>query len=197
MPLSEGESKKKMGRILSALLIAFVVGFDQITKYFAEKNLADASVSVIPNVFSFDLTYNKGIAWGLLKDQRWVFLSLSTVAIIGIGVLYFYIKKQHPLLRLSLGFILGGGIGNMIDRIFNPKGVVDFIKTDFMDFPYFNVADSFITVGAIMFAVYLIFYDRKQEKPLVFDKPLKEAASEDSEDSEDDDDDITDDGLSN
>ncbi len=175
-----------MARVLSALLILAVVAFDQITKYFAEKCL-DTAVSVIPNVFSFQLTYNTGMAWGLLKDQRWVFLSLSTVAIIGIGVLYFAIKKQHILLRLSIGFILGGGIGNMIDRIFNPNGVVDFIKTDFMDFPLFNVADSFITVGGVMFAVYLLFYDRKQEKPLVFDK----TAVPDEDDDSDDNDDVT------
>ncbi len=172
-----------MARLLSALLIAFVVGFDQITKYLAEKHLAEA-VSVIPGLFSFQLTYNTGMAWGLLKDQRWVFLSLSTVAIIGIGVLYFAIKKQHILLRLSIGFILGGGIGNMIDRIFNPNGVVDFIKTDFMDFPLFNVADSFITIGAVMFAVYLLFYDKKQEKPLIFDKAVKYEDEDDNSDDE-------------
>ncbi len=183
-----------MARLISALIIVFVVVFDQITKYFAEARLVlGEPVSVIPNLFSFQLSYNRGMAWGLLDEdnQRWVFLSLSTVAIIGIGVLYFKTKKQHPLLRTSIGFILGGGIGNMIDRIFIPEGVVDFIKTDFMDFPIFNVADSFVTIGAVMFAVYLIFYDKKQEQPLVFDKGKQntgepEITDEDSSDDSDD-----------
>ncbi len=169
-----------MARLLSALLVAFIVGFDQITKYLAVAHCEDA-VTVIPHLFSFELTYNTGMAWGLLKDQRWVFLSLSTVAIIGIGIIYFAIKEQHILFRLSLGFILGGGIGNMIDRIFNERGVVDFIRTDFMDFPYFNVADSFITVGGVLIAVYLIIYDKKQPKPLIFDGAKDDEETEDEE----------------
>ncbi len=176
-----------MARLLSALLVAFIVGFDQISKYLAVEHCADA-VTVIPKLFSFELTYNTGMAWGLLQDQRWVFLSLSTVAIIGIGVIYFAIKEQHILFRVSLGFILGGGIGNMIDRIFNEKGVVDFIRTDFIDFPYFNVADSFITIGGVMLAVYLIFLDKKQPKPLVFDGASDEDEAVESDVVEDDDD---------
>ena len=94
---------------------------------------------------------------------------------------YRFIKKPHPLLTLSIGFILGGGIGNMIDRIFRDDGgVIDFFRTDFMDFPIFNVADIFITVGGFLLAFYALFYDKKQEFPVIFEKKAeaKEVSSD-------------------
>ena len=163
--------KRLFWYIAGALIIIGVVALDQISKELAVAYLKDtSSVSLIDGVVSFAYTTNTGMAWGMLKDHPWVFKSISTVAIVGFAVVYFAVKEQHVLFRLSAGFVIGGGIGNMIDRLFRPEGgVVDFIRTDFMDFPIFNVADSFITVGAIMLVVYFVFYDSKQPKPLLFE----------------------------
>ena len=164
--------KRLIWYITGAFIILFVVALDQISKELVVANLKDKdAVSVIKGVVSFDYTTNTGMAWGMLKEHRWVFMSISTVAILGFATVYFAVKEQHPLFRLSAGFVIGGGIGNMIDRLFRPEGgVVDFIRTDFISFPSFNVADSFITVGVVMLMVYFLFLDHKQQKPLIFDE---------------------------
>lgn len=167
--------------LYGALLILAVVALDQISKELVIAHLRGTEgVSLIDGVLSFDYTTNTGMAWGMLKDHRWVFMSLSTVAILGFLVVYFAVREQHILFRLSAGFVIGGGIGNMIDRIFRTDGgVVDFIKTDFMDFPSFNVADAFITVGAVLLMVYFFFYDAKQSRPLLMDGGRKGRVKED------------------
>ncbi len=167
--------KRLLWYIVGALIILGVVAFDQITKELVLAHIKGGDpVTVIPGVISFVYSTNTGMAWGMLAEHRWVFMSISTVSILGFAVIYFVIKEQHLLFRLSAGFVIGGGIGNMIDRIFRPNGgVVDFIKTDFVDFPIFNVADSFITVGVGLLLIYFLFLDHKQPKPLLLDEKKK------------------------
>lgn len=159
--------------MICAITILCVVLADQLSKWLVLENL-DETVTVIPHILSFEYATNTGMAWGMLKDHRWVFMTLSVVAIALFAFLYYKIKNPHPLLTLSIGFVLGGGVGNMIDRIFRPQGgVIDFFRTDFMDFPIFNVADIFITVGGALLVIYVLFYDKKQENPVVFEKKEK------------------------
>lgn len=144
--------------MIIALIVFLIVIFDQASKYFADSFLKGAeSVSVIPGILSFHYHENKGAAWGILADQRWVFLIISTIAIIGISVYLFCTRKEKFsfLFRLSLAFFIGGGIGNMIDRVALGY-VIDFIQFDFFDFPIFNVADSFITIGAFLMLLHLL-----------------------------------------
>lgn len=166
------KSKKLFWYLGGLALILGVVVLDQISKELVLASLKGKDAfTLIPGVLSFDYTVNTGMAWGLLKDQRWVFMSLSIVAILGFSIVYFAVKEQHPLFRVSAGFVIGGGVANMIDRVFRKDGgVIDFIRTDFIDFPSFNVADSFITVGVIMLMVYFVFLDHKQPRPLLFDE---------------------------
>ena len=163
-----------------------VVVLDQLTKLIVRLSMdVDERICFIPHIMNFTYVENDGAAFGMLDDARWVFLVASTVTIV---VIVWFLHKhgsRHPLLTTSLSFILGGGIGNMIDRLFvtNAKGeyvVTDFLETAFMKFAVFNVADSFITVGAILLGVYVIFIEPKVEKR------IKEAekASNDDEDSE-------------
>lgn len=144
--------------MLQTLVIIFVVLFDQITKYFAKLYLLDGpKVEMIPHVISLQYHENEGAAWGMLADHRWVFMSLSTIAILAIIAFLIWTRKQNnPLfLNLSLCFFAGGGIGNMIDRIFLGY-VVDFLNFEFIDFPIFNIADSFISIGAVFIVIYLV-----------------------------------------
>ena len=152
------------------VLIASIVFLDQISKFLVIIYLKNVgSVSVIPGILRFTYVENDGAAFGMLDDHRWVFMLLSTVAIIGLLI---YLWKQPPaslLCRISLAFLVGGGIGNMIDRCLYGY-VVDFI--DFCAFPklwmwVFNVADSFGTVGTFMLMYYLIasmIEDYRREK---------------------------------
>lgn len=139
-----------------ALLIIIL---DQLTKYLVKSNLSmGQSVPVIKNFFSITLIKNFGIGFGMLNipAARWI-LVFAAIVIIGI-ILYYYKQipdKYLPLVAASL--VLGGAIGNIIDRILLGF-VVDFL--DFTIWPAFNVADSAVTIGAVC----LIFYFWKEKK---------------------------------
>jgi signal peptidase II len=138
-------------------IIAAVITVDQVSKILVLRFLYEDQISVIPGILNFTYVENDGMAFGLLADHRWVFLICS---VIGIGLLGFYLfrytKKWLP--RTALALVVGGGIGNMIDRI-SLGFVVDFI--DFCAFPklwywVFNVADAAVCVGAGLFMLDLV-----------------------------------------
>ncbi len=149
--------------LLNILIIILCIAADQITKLYAEANLKDIStLPIIENIFHFTYVENKGAAFGMLADHRWVFMILSVV---GIAAIFAYLAATKPKswwMRLALCFIVGGGIGNMIDRV--ARGyVIDFIDCRFIDFYVFNVADSFVCVGCAMFVIAVII-DEIQER---------------------------------
>lgn len=150
--------------MLAAIIAIFAVIADQITKYLVVANFELYEVKpFIPYVMSLKYTQNRGAAFSMLSNHRWVFMILSTVAM---GLMIYVLVKEyrrHPLLNISLAMVLGGGIGNMIDRV-RLEYVVDFFRFDFVDFAIFNVADCFITVGAVLMMVYIIFFEPKVEK---------------------------------
>lgn len=150
---------------------------DQITKYIVVENIElRGTVPFIPGFMSFYHTRNTGAAFSMFSDQRWVFMVFSFISM---GLIIFILIKEykrHKLLNIALAMVLGGGIGNMIDRI-RFEYVVDFFKTEFMDFAVFNVADCFITVGAVLLGVYVIFFEPKVEKRLKAEKEALAAAS--------------------
>ena len=161
------------------LIMAGVVALDQITKVIVLRTIpVGESVDLIPGVFRFTHIKNPGAAFGILENNRWVFIVISLVAV---AVMIGYLVKFRPKngwLYAPLCMIAGGGLGNMIDRLFYfEKGssfgnglVVDFL--DFCAFPrlwhwVFNVADAFVVVGAGILFVYLILdivKDIKAEK---------------------------------
>jgi signal peptidase II len=134
---------------ITALLVLVI---DQLTKYFVKANLTlSESVPVINNFFHITLIQNFGISFGMLNVSalRWIFV-IITIIIIGL-ILYYYkqIKKQFPLICAAL--ILGGALGNLMDRILLGF-IVDFI--DFRIWPAFNIADMAITIGVIALIIY-------------------------------------------
>ena len=144
--------------MIETLIIILITIFDQLSKYFVNLHLKNAdAMEAIPNLLSFQYHENRGAAWGMLADHRWVFMIISTVAIIAIIAYLIWTRKNKDslLFRVSLCFFAGGGIGNMIDRVVLGY-VIDFLRFDFIDFPIFNVADSFITVGAVLMILNLI-----------------------------------------
>ena len=150
--------------VLCIVLAGIVVVLDQITKLLVVGHIAEyASAEGIPFLFRLTYVKNTGAAFGMLTNHRWVFLVFSVVAMAAI-LLYLWKSKPRSLLtRLALGMILGGGIGNMIDRI-RLGYVVDFIDLSFMKFAIFNVADSFVTVGCVLLFVYLILETVKEKR---------------------------------
>lgn len=148
------------------LITAGVILLDQITKILALQNLAPVgSLPLWKNVLHLTYVENTGAAFGMLKDHRWVFLVISTVALGGMIVYMFLNKTKHPLETTAVAFIVGGGIGNMIDRL--TRGfVVDFV--DVKCIPHwnyiFNVADIFVCVGCGLFILYVLLFEAKSKK---------------------------------
>ncbi len=158
---------------------ALSVVVDQITKVLAVKYLADGPVTVIPGVLNFTYVENDGMALGLMDDQRWIFMTLSTVAIVGLTVYMIGWRPKSKFACAALALIIGGGVGNMIDRFFytgiqgdtiGEKVVRDFIDVRMFGelWPWvFNVADSCVCVGGAMlflWCVISIFKEAKAEK---------------------------------
>ena len=139
-------------------LSALVVVLDQVTKYLAETLLVmHQPVSVLPS-FNFMLTYNTGAAFSFLAGaggwQRWLFLGLGSLVSIGLIVWLRRLEPGDKWLAAALALILGGAVGNLIDRAWLGQ-VIDFIQLyyDRWYWPAFNVADSAITVGAVLLIV--------------------------------------------
>lgn len=153
---------KKIKPFLIYLAVSVLcVLLDLLTKHFAVKHLKGGEdIRILPHLINLTYVENRGAAWGMLADKRWVFMVISSIAIVLMIFIMYKFADQSKGFCIPLSLIVGGGIGNMIDRVF--KGyVVDFLQFDFFkSFPVFNVADSFITVSSFAVCIYLIFFDK-------------------------------------
>ena len=149
--------------IISALILAL----DQLSKFLINLNfLPGQSYPVIRNVFHLTLVHNTGAAFGLFAGKAVFFILISVTAIILILVALKKTAGGSALLKVGLAMILGGAIGNLIDRV-RLGFVVDFL--DFRIWPVFNLADTTITLGAGLLAVYI--FRRKGEPNSLPDRP--------------------------
>ena len=157
------KNNKWFKRLVSLGAVILGVLADALTKLLAVKRLkGEDPVPFIRGVLRFSYVENRGAAWGMLSDHRWVFMLFSAVAIVVIVI--YLIRRDPPIsLFLSLSLILSGGIGNMIDRTFRGY-VVDFIEFYLFEFPVFNVADSLVVVGAGLLIVWLIADTVREQK---------------------------------
>lgn len=159
------------------IIIIIIAGIllDQLTKiYFASILEPGESITVIKNVLNFTYVENKGAAFGMLDGARYFFIAVTVLTCAALG--WWLIKnknKTHKLMGISCAMIISGGIGNLIDRIFLGS-VRDFIEFN-INFAIFNVADSFVTVGAILLGVYILFIHDK------YVQQLKDEAAADAE----------------
>ncbi|KOS62354.1 MULTISPECIES: signal peptidase II [Lysinibacillus] len=149
-------------------LAAFVVLLDQWTKWLIVKNMElKERISVWDPWFGILSHRNRGAAWGMLEGQMWLF-SIVTIGVI-CAILYFYHKeaKGKPIFQVGLMFLLGGAIGNFIDRLFRGE-VVDFVNVLIpvinYDFPIFNIADAALTIAVVILMIGLIVEDKKEKK---------------------------------
>ena len=157
------------------VVIVASVFADQLTKQLVVNFLdREEPFDVIEGVFRFSYVENRGAAFGMLDDHRWVFMIVSTLAIVGIIFYMWKFCRDSKLLCLGLSLIVGGGIGNMIDRCFRGS-VVDFIDVDFIDFYVFNVADMFVCVGCGLMILYIIISEIKEAKAKKAEKELSDA----------------------
>lgn len=159
MSIRAGKEKEGLTHTLFFILALIVLVFDQGTKLIAARCLTGGhSIPIIKGFLNLTLVHNTGSAFGFFKNQQ-TFLILITFISIGLLIVFcFWCTKKEMLSKIALGLILGGALGNLADRVIRGY-VVDFIECYYKSFswPAFNVADSSITVGAILVGFYLLF----------------------------------------
>lgn len=139
------QESKTILNLVFVINAIFVLFFDQLTKYIIIKNVAlNESIEVIPNILMITHIKNTGAAFGLFQNNINIFIVISVIAIVLIIILKIKFNINSYFYHFSLGFILGGALGNLVDRFLFGE-VTDFIN--FIYYPVFNVADSFIVIG--------------------------------------------------
>ena len=151
-------------QFLYLFISLFVVLADQGLKNYIASNYTVGEVhQIIPGILSFNYLQNDGAAWNILTGQMWLFYAISVIAIAVCLYFLFNKKYKNALFDVGLALVLGGIIGNFIDRL-HLKYVVDMLQLDFINFNIFNIADSAITTGVLIIFIYLIFFADKDDK---------------------------------
>ncbi|PFL83217.1 signal peptidase II [Bacillus cereus] len=148
------------------VIALFVIAIDQISKWLIVKNMElGTSIPIIDNVLYITSHRNRGAAWGVLENKMWFFYIITVVFVVFI---VFYMKKYaktDKLLGISLSLILGGAIGNFIDRVFRQE-VVDFIHVYIFsyNYPVFNIADSALCIGVVLIIIQTLLEGKKAKE---------------------------------
>ena|SRR3989338_3311065 len=136
------------------VIVFAILSLDQLSKFIITRCLSqNQSIPLIQGIFHLTLIHNRGAAFGILRNQVPLFISTSILAII---LIYFNLKKNkhRKAYSIALSLILGGALGNLIDRLFFGY-VIDFL--DFRIWPVFNIADSAITIAAVLLGWEILF----------------------------------------
>jgi len=163
--LKTSSKSKGLFFFLDILFFVLLVILDQITKNLAVVYLKDKPAYVLwDGVFELHYLENSGAAFGMLQNQKVLFVSIAVIILVVIG--YILIKlprnRRYAMLEVLLVLIASGAVGNMIDRVeFNY--VVDFFYFKLIDFPIFNVADIYVSVSCVLLAVLVIFYYKDED----------------------------------
>lgn len=144
-----------------AVIVLGLIIIDQISKYYIQSTMSlGASIPVVADIFHITYILNPGAAFGILENQRWFFIIIA-ITMIGFTIyLYPKFKNEHWIMRIGTALLLGGAIGNLIDRI-KTGYVVDFF--DFRIWPIFNIADIGIVVGVSLIVYSLFFLVNKKD----------------------------------
>ena len=150
-----------------ALAIGIVLAvIDQVIKYLVVANIDENQVvPVITNVLNFTHIHNEGVAFGMFDGMRWIFVALTLVLLVAIIGIMFKKRPNGKMFYVSVALIVGGRIGNLIDRVFFGY-VIDYISLSFFP-PICNFADYCITFGTALLMIYILFfsdYFKKEEE---------------------------------
>lgn len=148
---------------LIALVIIIV---DQLTKWLVVRYMEiGENIPIIHNFLYLSSHRNRGAAWGILEGQMYFFYIITVGVVIGLIVYLQKLPKDQPWMKLALSLMLGGAIGNFIDRVLHQE-VIDFINTFIFtyDFPIFNVADSALVIGVGIILILTILEGKKEKE---------------------------------
>jgi len=150
--------------LLYYLIAAVIIALDQWTKHLVLNYMERGeSIPLIADVFHLTSHRNMGAAFGILQNQRWLFIVITTVVVVGIVFSLIRIGKKQPRTSLALSLVLGGAIGNFIDRATTGQ-VVDFLDFTLINFPIFNVADMAITIGVGLLLLDVLLDGKKKDR---------------------------------
>ena len=145
------------------IIIAILIGLDQIIKYWALNSLKEVnSIPVINNIFSLTYVENRGAAFGMLQNNQSIFILVAAVASC-FGLYYLHSKKVNNLGKIGILLVISGAIGNLIDRV-RLGFVVDYLDFHIIWSYVFNLADCFVVVGTILLCLYIITSDEKKDR---------------------------------
>ena len=149
--------------VLSVLAAAVLVGVDQLIKRWATAVLLPkTAMTLIPGVLELRYFLNDGMAFSMLAGKQKLLIAVTSLMLLGV-LWMFFARKLTPLERVAWTLVLGGGIGNLIDRIFRDGLVVDYLDVKLFHFAVFNFADCCVVVGVVLLAWYLLFGERRQK----------------------------------
>lgn len=156
--------KQTVCKLLFASLLAVGIALDQLTKFLAAEHLRPiASLPLWKGVLHLTYVENRGAAFGMLAESRWVFMAVSAVALSALLVYFYFLSRRYTYLgTVALGMIGAGGIGNMIDRTVLGY-VVDFIDFTLINFAVFNLADTLVCVGAGLLVLAILIEPKRKE----------------------------------
>ena len=177
---TRGNIKANVGAVLALIGAALIVVIDQVSKMLIVDNLKveGNSVTVIDGLLNFTLSYNDGMAFGIGSSTfRWIFVAIMAVVGAVLVYLMFNPKYDNKLFFAASALVIGGGIGNAIDRVLNGY-VVDFLALSFFP-PICNIADYAITLGTVLLLIYVIFVYGKKDKKEMINEPVEFVADKD------------------
>ena len=152
-----------------------LIVIDQVIKFLATTYIKPlGTLEIVPGFLDFTYHGNDGAAFGILSSQTWIFVIITAlVCVLLIAGLFVY-KRHTTLSRLACALIIAGGIGNLIDRIFNNGYVIDYIHIQFFP-PIFNFADCCVSIGVVLLFIYVIFSTDTLRKQKPRNKHKKES----------------------
>ena len=154
--------------VISLVIIAVLIAIDQIIKVIVNAKLAVGDIVEVikfgnTKIFSLSHVRNSGAAWSMMEGKTWFLIGVPVI-VCALGIWYMYTqRKKSKLQMVSLAMLVAGGLGNLIDRI-RLHEVIDYIRFEPIKFPVFNFADICVVVGAVIFAVYIIFLDKPSKQ---------------------------------
>ena len=150
--------------MIGALAAAAILALDQWVKHWITVNLPlGESMPLLPGFMQLRTVHNFGAAWSSFSGMRWLLVGVTSVIVLAVAYVLVRRIVRHPLGVVACFLILSGGLGNIIDRV-RLGYVVDMFDFQFMNYPVFNVADIAVVCGAVLAAVYYLWFYEKYDK---------------------------------
>lgn len=146
------------------ILLCILTFIDQISKYLIINNIYGKEIKLLGDVFVLRCVYNYGAAFGMFTNKRYFFIIIAIIVLISIFIIFLFLpsNKRFIYLKISIILLSAGAIGNMIDRIIFGY-VRDFLYFKLINFPIFNIADTFIVISSIALVYLVCFYYKESD----------------------------------